>query len=171
MWLSRLTLFCRCAIFILCFVCFLVNELHSKDEWREAELYEVYIKNNRTVTQNYRQRQYQQNTTTQVSYILLVFLNLSISAGFSFKQIKPQLVNNPTTHPSRTVCHQHQRTQRSKFTTIIKSSKCYPAPKLSYFYSSQHTTSRTSPSSSQSQQKLFSWSEAFCLIRNIKIIK
>lgn len=99
------------------------------------------------------------------------FFNLSISAGFSFKQIKPQLVNNPTTHPSRTVCHQHQRTQRSKFTTIIKSSKCYPAPKLSYFYSIQHTTSRTSPSSSQSQQKLFSWSEAFWLIRNIKIIK
>lgn len=95
------------------------------------------------------------------------FFNLSISAGFSFKQIKPQLVNNPTTHPSSTVCHQHQRTQRSKFTTIIKSSKCYPALKLSYFYS----TSRTSPSSSQSQQKLFSWSEAFWLIRNIKIIK
>lgn len=155
------------AIFILCFVCFLVNELHSKDEWREAELYEVYIKNNRTVTQNYRQRQYQQNNHTSFIYFTDFFLNLSISAGFSFKQIKPQLVNNPTTHPSRTVCHQHQRTQRSKFTTIIKSSKCYPALKLSYFYS----TSRTSPSSSQSQQKLFSWSEAFWLIRNIKIIK
>lgn len=89
------------AIFILCFVCFLVNELHSKDKWREAELYEVYIKNNRTVTQNYRQRQYQQNTTTQVSYILLIFFKFEYFSRFQFYKDKTTAGKQPNNSPQQ----------------------------------------------------------------------